>query len=50
MAGLPGFASHGKRSQSSGWFPIVDAPGARFSKDPKLFGRISGDIILFVSL
>ena len=25
------------------------APGARFSKVPKLFGRISGDIILFVS-
>ena len=24
-------------------------PGARFSKVPKLFGRISGDIILFVS-
>ena len=24
-------------------------PGARFSKAPKLFGRISGDIILFVS-
>ena len=23
-------------------------PGARFSKAPKLFGRISGDIILFV--
>ena len=25
------------------------APGACFSKVPKLFGRISGDIILFVS-
>ena len=25
------------------------SPGARFSKVPKLFGRISGDIILFVS-
>ena len=25
-------------------------PGARFSNDPKLFGRISGDIILLVSL
>ena len=25
------------------------APGTRFSKAPKLFGRISGDIILFVS-
>ena len=25
-------------------------PGARFSKDPKLFGRISVDIILLVSL
>ena len=24
-------------------------PGARFSKVPKLFGRISGDIFLFVS-
>ena len=24
-------------------------PGARLSKVPKLFGRISGDIILFVS-
>ena len=24
-------------------------PGARFSKVPKLFGRISGDIILFLS-
>ena len=24
-------------------------PGARFSKVPKLFGRISGDLILFVS-
>ena len=24
-------------------------PGARFSKVPRLFGRISGDIILFVS-
>ena len=24
-------------------------PGARFSKVPKLFGRVSGDIILFVS-
>jgi len=24
-------------------------PGVRFSKDPKLFGRISGDVILFVS-
>ena len=23
-------------------------PGARFSKVPKLFGRISGDIVLFV--
>ena len=27
---------------------IID-PGACFSKVPKLFGRISGDIILFVS-
>ena len=25
------------------------APGARFSKVPNLFGRIPGDIILFVS-
>ena len=25
-------------------------PGACFSKVPRLFGRISGDIILFVSL
>ena len=24
-------------------------PGARFSKVPKLFGRTSGDIIIFVS-
>ena len=29
---------------------ITCSPGARFSKDPKLFGRISGDIILLVSL
>ena len=28
---------------------IMTAPGARFSKVPRLFGRISGDIILFVS-
>ena len=27
----------------------VNRPGACFSKVPKLFGRISGDIILFVS-
>ena len=26
-----------------------DCPGARFSKVPKLFRRISGDMILFVS-
>ena len=29
--------------------PLSCTPGARFSKVPKLFGRISGDIILFVS-
>ena len=32
--------------------PMVEAsakPGTRFSKVPKLFGRVSGDIILFVS-
>ena len=28
---------------------IFSEAGARFSKVPKLFGRISGDIILFVS-
>ena len=28
---------------------IQNSPGARFSKVPKLFGRISGEIILFVS-
>ena len=28
----------------------VEIPGARFSKDPKLFGHISSDIILLVSL
>ena len=28
---------------------IACNPGARFSKVPKLFGRISGDIIVFVS-
>ena len=28
---------------------LVSSPGACFSKVPKLFGRISGDIILFVS-
>ena len=28
---------------------IFSRSGARFSKVPKLFGRISGDIILFVS-
>ena len=28
---------------------IVSIPGARSSKVPKLFGHISGDIILFVS-
>ena len=27
----------------------IGGPGACFSKVPKLFGRISGDIILFVS-
>ena len=37
------------------WFGINvsslrERPGAPFSKVPKLFGRISGDIILFVSL
>ena len=31
-------------------FSCQQKPGARFSKVPKLFGRISGDIILFVSL
>ena len=30
-------------------FDGVRGPGACFSKVPKLFGRISGDIILFVS-
>ena len=30
-------------------FPADAVPGARFSKVPKLFGHISGDIILFVS-
>ena len=30
------------------WFFAID-PGACFSKVPKLFGRISVDIILFVS-
>ena len=29
--------------------PSFSAPGARFLKVPRLFGRISGDIILFVS-
>ena len=28
---------------------VMFGPGARFSKVPRLFGRISGDIILFVS-
>ena len=28
---------------------MTTGPGACFSKVPKLFGRISGDIILFVS-
>ena len=28
---------------------VVQSPGACFSKVPKLFGRISGDIIPFVS-
>ena len=28
---------------------LLPRPGARFSKVPKLFGRISGYIILFVS-
>ena len=27
----------------------INRPGARFSKVPKRFGRISGDIILFLS-
>ena len=36
------------RPKSSGTFE-KRAPGACFSKVPKLFGRISGDIILFVS-
>ena len=31
-------------------FRVIQGPGACFSKDPKLFGRISGDIILLVSL
>ena len=35
--------SHSQRVRESG------SPGACFSKVPKLFGRISGDIILFVS-
>ena len=27
MAGLPGFASHGRHSLSKSWLPIVEAPG-----------------------
>ena len=29
---------------------VVLTPGARFSEVPKLFGRISGDIVFFVSM
>ena len=39
----------GKES-NNGIFAEDKTPGACFSKVPKLFGRISGDTILFVSL
>ena len=38
---------HGQDNMSTEISPY--GPGACFSKVPKLFGRISGDIILFVS-
>ena len=37
-------SSHGCKASD-----LTTTPGACFSKVPKLFGRISGDIILFVS-
>ena len=38
-----------KNEEKSPWGQSFNGPGACFSKVPKLFGRISGDTILFVS-
>ena len=38
-----------KKESRSPWDSSLNRPGACFSKGPKLFGRISGDIILYVS-
>ena len=44
-----GFRCSSHRNLLTPYCKLLNRPGASFSKVPKLFGRISGDIILFVS-
>ena len=46
---VSGLSRNGPQIRKLVLYPGCLGSGARFSEDPKLFGLISGDIILFVS-